>query len=509
MGASDGGRRQRARRFAASSPVIERGEFGGAYPHAALVGAILVRMVASLPNAKACAIIVAAGASSRMGAAGDKTLADLAGEPLIARTVDAFERCEAVSCVALVVSERNRHAVTALGEAKGWRKTLPPVIGGARRQDSVRAGLKELPEDCGWIVVHDGARPFVTPALIEAGLEAAHPTGAAVAVVPAFDTVKRVAPDGSVAETLDRAELRMAQTPQVFRRDVLERAHAEVADDATDDAAMAESVGVEVRTFAGDRGNIKITTAEDLGVGETSIIYAEIRGAYKMTAQHQYVLSVIDRGLDQLYGMYRILPPNLPVEYSEDLKGYGYATEQLWRILLANRIFRSLRSARIIAVHCYYEQAFILCRTAIEHILVAHDIKSRETLQKLNKQERFTSRDFIAIGQRNKEKPFLEALFLRWHRLLNGFVHPSHTVTQLTPIEGEEDSARHAPTFPDYNSVLAQGLLDCLAYLIQTSLPIFTEVVLPYEHVETVKIQEIIRSLHEVQEILRNPASSP
>ena len=225
-------------------------------------------MAAPLPNAKVGAIIVAAGASTRMGAAGDKTLADLAGEPLIARTVDAFERCAAVSCVAPVVSERNREAVAALREANRWPKTLPPVLGGARRQDSVRAGLEALPEDCGWIVVHDGARPFVTPALIEARIEAAHPTGAAVAVVPAFDTVKRVAPDGGVLETLDRAELRMAQTPQVFRRDVLARAHAEVADDATDDAAMAERIGVEVRTFAGSRENIKITTAEDLGVAE-------------------------------------------------------------------------------------------------------------------------------------------------------------------------------------------------------------------------------------------------
>ncbi len=225
-------------------------------------------MAASLPNAKVGAIIVAAGAGVRMGAAGDKTLADLAGEPLIARTVDAFERCGAVSCVALVVSKRNRAAVAAIRDAKGWRKTASPVLGGARRRDSVRAGLEALPKDCGWIVVHDGARPFVTAEIIAAGLEAARRTGAAVAVVPAFDTVKRVAPDGSVAETLDRDELRMAQTPQVFRRDVLERAHAEIADDATDDAAMAERIGVEVRTFPGSRENIKITTAEDLGGGE-------------------------------------------------------------------------------------------------------------------------------------------------------------------------------------------------------------------------------------------------
>ena len=218
------------------------------------------------PASGAGAIIVAAGASTRMGSAGDKTLADVGGEPLIARTVGVFERCEAVTAIALVVSERNLDAVAALRESKGWRKTLPPLVGGARRQDSVRAGLDALPPDCGWVLVHDGARPFVTSRMIEDGLAAAAATGAAIAVVPAFDTVKRVAGDGRVVETLDRSELAMVQTPQVFRRGVLERAHAEVADDVTDDAAMVERTGVEVRSFAGARGNIKVTTPEDLVV---------------------------------------------------------------------------------------------------------------------------------------------------------------------------------------------------------------------------------------------------
>ena len=212
----------------------------------------------------ACAIIVAAGASTRMGSAGDKTLADLGGEPLIARTVDVFERCAAVSTIVLVVSKRNVGAIAALCEAKRWRKTRPPLPGGARRQDSVRAGLDALPAECEWVLVHDGARPFVTPRMIEDGLAAAAATGAAIAVVPAFDTVKRVAADGRVVETLDRSELAMVQTPQVFRRDILERAHAEIPDDVTDDAAMAERIGIEVRTFNGARTNIKITTPEDL-----------------------------------------------------------------------------------------------------------------------------------------------------------------------------------------------------------------------------------------------------
>ena len=216
------------------------------------------------PQTGAGAVIVAAGASTRMGSAGDKTLADIAGEPLIARTVDVFEQCDAVATVVVVVSERNLDAVAALRDAKGWLKTLPPLVGGARRQDSVRAGLDALPSECDWVLVHDGARPFVTPRMIEDGLAAAAATGAAIAVVPAFDTVKRVAGDGRVVETLDRSELAMVQTPQVFSRDVLERAHAEVTDDVTDDASMVERIGVEVRTFEGARTNIKVTTLDDL-----------------------------------------------------------------------------------------------------------------------------------------------------------------------------------------------------------------------------------------------------
>ena len=228
-------------------------------------------MTAGPATPNAGAIIVAAGASTRMGDAGDKTLADIGGEPLIARTVDVFERCDSIAAVALVVSERNLDAVAALRDEKGWCKTMPPLIGGARRQDSVRAGLEALPSECDWVLVHDGARPFVTSRMIEEGLAIAAATGAAIAVVPAFDTVKRVGEGGSVVETLDRSELAMVQTPQVFRRDVLERAHAEVADDVTDDAAMVERTGIEVRTFNGARGNIKVTTPEDLVIASAML----------------------------------------------------------------------------------------------------------------------------------------------------------------------------------------------------------------------------------------------
>lgn len=397
-------------------------------------------MAASLPNAKVGAIIVAAGASSRMGAAGDKTLADLAGEPLIARTVDAFERCAAVECVALVVSERNRDAVAAIREANGWSKTLPPVVGGARRQDSVRAGLDALPEDCGWVVVHDGARPFVTSALIEAGIEAAHPTGAAVAVVPAFDTVKRVEPDGSVAETLDRTELRMTQTPQVFRRDILERAHAEVADDATDDAAMAERGGVEVRTFAGDRGNIKITTADDLGVSVrvrvtypllAPIMNAELSVANKFAQEHEDVFSLIDNALNQVYKGFQMMPTHR-----------DYEDVNTWSVLLGMRVFKGLRSARILLENGYYEQALATCRTAIEHVEVEYGLsllgpeKQNEILRKLQNTVRFESRGEIGDIRKQLQDSGIDASVLKtYHTRLNDYVHVSGAKDQLVFLE--------------------------------------------------------------------------
>ena len=222
------------------------------------------------------AIIVSAGASTRMRGI-DKTTAPLAGVPLIARTVGVFERCDAVGAVVLMVSREALTAVADIARAQGWKKVLHVRIGGLRRQDSVRLGLKALPA-CDWVVVHDGARPLVTQQLVREGLVAAAATGAAVAAVPAKDTVKVVSEDGHVIETLERGNLVMAQTPQVFRRDLLERAHAEVSDDATDDAAMMERLGIGVEVFEGDYANIKVTTPEDLAVAEALLASRASKG---------------------------------------------------------------------------------------------------------------------------------------------------------------------------------------------------------------------------------------
>ncbi len=232
----------------------------------------------SLPDAsRVGAIIASAGASSRMGGV-DKTLAPLGGEPLIARTVEVFERSPHVGSVVLMVAARNVEPVRSLTAERGWSKVAGVCAGGERRQDTVRLGLAALPA-CDWVVVHDGARPLVGPALIADGLAAAAATGAAVPGLPAAETVKRVAADGRVLETLERGALVIAQTPQVFRREVLERAHREVAVEVTDDAAMVERLGVEVRVFAGDPANVKVTTPSDLAVAEALLAARERAGA--------------------------------------------------------------------------------------------------------------------------------------------------------------------------------------------------------------------------------------
>lgn len=225
----------------------------------------------STANHSAGAIIVAAGQSRRMAGV-DKLLAPLAGVPVIARAVEAFESHRAISAIVVVASGRNIAAIEALRRERGWRKVAAVCLGGARRQDSVRNGLVALPP-CGWVLVHDGARPLVSARLIAGGLAAvrARGTGAAIPVVPLKDTVKHLDAAGRVLDTPDRATLAAIQTPQVFPRTVLERAHREVTGDVTDDAAMVEALGLTVRTFPGDPANIKVTTPHDLAMAEAML----------------------------------------------------------------------------------------------------------------------------------------------------------------------------------------------------------------------------------------------
>jgi 2-C-methyl-D-erythritol 4-phosphate cytidylyltransferase len=212
------------------------------------------------------AIIAAAGRSERMGG-GDKLFALVGGEPLLAHTLSAFQVCRGVGRVVLVLSPENMERGRELVAEAGFNKVAAVRQGGERRQDSVRNGLEAL-ASCQWVVVHDGARPLVTAELIERGLEAAKETGAAIAALPIGDTVKEVEPLGVIRRTLSRGQLWAAQTPQVFRYDILREAHQRAQGEATDDAALVEKLGYQVKVFEGSPRNIKVTTATDLAVVE-------------------------------------------------------------------------------------------------------------------------------------------------------------------------------------------------------------------------------------------------
>lgn len=213
-------------------------------------------------------IIVAAGSSTRMEGV-DKTFAPLLGQPLISRTLDRFEEFSPVSQIALVLAADSLSLGRALALERDYRKISHICPGGARRQDSVRAGLAAL-EPCRWVIVHDGARPGLDPALLQRGLEAVatSPDGAAIAGVPVKDTIKVVDKEGVVTDTPLRETLWAAQTPQIFGYDLLCRAHEAFEGEATDDAMMVETLGFQVSVFPGSYENLKVTTPEDLLVME-------------------------------------------------------------------------------------------------------------------------------------------------------------------------------------------------------------------------------------------------
>jgi 2-C-methyl-D-erythritol 4-phosphate cytidylyltransferase len=210
------------------------------------------------------AVIVAAGASRRM-AGTDKMTALLAGKTIVGRVLDTFQNCGNIDEIVVVLNEAS---IRETGHLVGRNHNVPVKIcaGGERRQDSVKKGLAAL-TPCDWVVIHDGARPLVTVNLIEEGIQAAAETGAAVAAVPVTDTLK-LADGGFVRETLPRQNIWAVQTPQVFRYEIINQAHQQVTEDATDDAAMVERLGCKVKIFPGSYRNIKITTPGDLLIAE-------------------------------------------------------------------------------------------------------------------------------------------------------------------------------------------------------------------------------------------------
>ena len=254
---------------------------------------------------KTCAIVPAAGRGRRMGTAKPKQFLELSGKPILFYTLETLARASFLAEILLVVpndsapdvasllSDHGFHGETTRGPLprasldgrsrpggegtvgvraltcsvrEGRQGRICVVAGGAERQDSVFNGLQALPPDCDWVLIHDGVRPFASSELLKRTWDAALTNGAAIAALPASDTIKRVRA-GQVVETVPREELWLVQTPQVFRREILFEAYREADRQGwvgTDDAFLVERLGLPVAVVTGERSNIKVTTPEDL-----------------------------------------------------------------------------------------------------------------------------------------------------------------------------------------------------------------------------------------------------
>ncbi len=221
----------------------------------------------ALPLKTCGAVIVAAGTASRMGGI-DKVMANLKGEPMILRTVRAFQNCDAISEIVIVTREDLILPISGL--CKEMTKVTAVVAGGKSRQESVHLGLNALSDKVKLAAIQDGARPLITWQVIDRTVRAANTYGAAAPAIPVKDTIKVV--EGRVVkQTPDRATLFVVQTPQVFDFDLLRGALKKAEQDGaqvTDDCSAVERLGMVVKIVEGDERNIKVTTPMDLKIAE-------------------------------------------------------------------------------------------------------------------------------------------------------------------------------------------------------------------------------------------------
>jgi 2-C-methyl-D-erythritol 4-phosphate cytidylyltransferase len=220
-------------------------------------------------------LVAAAGSGSRLGPGGPKALRLLAGEPLLVHAVRRVCAAPSVGCVVVAAPVDDVPTVTELVARLG---PVTVVGGGSTRQASVGAALAALPTEFDIVLVHDAARALTPADVVErvaAAVRDGH--GAVIPVLPVVDTIKQVDGSGFVLGTVDRAVLRAVQTPQGFRRSVLEAAHSAAVDQHTDDAGLAEKLGVPVATVLGDERALKITRPLDLAWAEALLARARDR----------------------------------------------------------------------------------------------------------------------------------------------------------------------------------------------------------------------------------------
>lgn len=225
------------------------------------------------------ALIVAAGKGRRMKTRQPKQFMELAGQPILTRTLKAFDRHPEIDRIIVVLPGSDiadcRASMIAQAELNKGVKIL---AGGNHRQASVMNGLRSIPDNDGIVLIHDGVRPLVNQTLISACIDGARKWGACIPAIEAFDTLKKVHLDGTIEQTVPRQRIVMAQTPQAFRLALIRLAH-ETADRhgwlATDDASLLEQMGTAVHVIEGSRHNLKVTRPEDLVLAEAFLKISE------------------------------------------------------------------------------------------------------------------------------------------------------------------------------------------------------------------------------------------
>lgn len=226
---------------------------------------------------RCAALVAAAGSSSRMGGI-NKLLEPLDGIPVLVRTLTALERAQRVDSIVIATREEDLITVSQLCKTYGITKCKKVIRGGEDREHSVLLAALEAEPDTELLAVQDGARPLVSPALIDRVIEAAQRCGAAAPAIPVKDTIKTVREDGAVEETLERSRLRAVQTPQVFEASLLKAALQAALEEGavlTDDCSAVERLGKVVYLIEGEETNLKITTPTDLILAEALLAAEE------------------------------------------------------------------------------------------------------------------------------------------------------------------------------------------------------------------------------------------
>jgi 2-C-methyl-D-erythritol 4-phosphate cytidylyltransferase len=227
------------------------------------------------------AIILAGGAGKRMGAATNKQLLLLDNRPIIVHTLQIFEECRSIDGVYLVVNQKDLPVIQEeILETYKFNKLVKLVIGGRLRQDSVRNGLEAIENSCNVVVIHDGARPFLSTSFIDKSISLMEMFDAIIPAIPVKDTIKVISKEGFVLKTLERDTLWHVQTPQTFKYDLILKAYRDGMAKKLygyDDATFLESLGKKVKVIEGSPYNIKITTPEDLVMAQGML--AQLKGS--------------------------------------------------------------------------------------------------------------------------------------------------------------------------------------------------------------------------------------